>query len=605
MAVPPHIEPAKSITAFKYEPLDHSALRPSIRLVILEPGIRESSIRIGLVHKSFGDRPIYEALSYTWGSPDVLKIIQLNGINVNVRENLWSALVHLRDPVVQRVLWIDAISINQDDNEERNNQVRLMAYIYSRAETVLVWLGLPPLHLDISPNGDFENPSLRGNELSFVSSCAYWKRLWIVQEIGAATKLMVYCGQNYWGWDSFFEQIKNGSADHTTGPALKLAKQREGRHGDSFLLANLLEVCQDSLCDEPRDHVYGFVGIAHDCQDDSFPIDYSKSLFELYQDVMIFRHRSLVENEGSLKKPKKKRGPRPVHGIETVHFSQLLQRLLGVSDIQKDISRIGGRPTLDKDSMFEKSDIPTSFFEAIGALRGSISILGPSYGDILAIPRATKEWALKLRGRSTDVAILREQNEGFMRVILKLEQPNIAKIFSYNSQFMWKASSPSSSFGSSGGFGMVTEPQEVGPFSSFGSNANFGKITDDFPSQEIIKLSANTEDQSVQPVSTDPLLFLTDTDAIGLAPHDAKMGDLVYQFCDSDVVAIVRKYENSYVKIVGSARMARKQYKEGAKFDVPLKKVYDGGTETADTYLDFDRGTSIYMDIYTLQALTQ
>jgi hypothetical protein len=29
------------------------------------------------------------------------------------------------------------------------------------------------------------------------------------------------------------------------------------------------------LCEEPRDKIYGFVGIAHDCQDDSLPVEYA------------------------------------------------------------------------------------------------------------------------------------------------------------------------------------------------------------------------------------------------------------------------------------------------------------------------------------------
>jgi hypothetical protein len=41
---------------------------------------------------------VYEALSYTWGSPEIQKSILIQGINVQVRENLWQALYHLRSP---------------------------------------------------------------------------------------------------------------------------------------------------------------------------------------------------------------------------------------------------------------------------------------------------------------------------------------------------------------------------------------------------------------------------------------------------------------------------------------------------------------------------
>jgi hypothetical protein len=37
--------------------------------------------------------------------------------------------------------WVDAICINQRNSEERTQQVRLMAKIYSKAHRVIVWLG--------------------------------------------------------------------------------------------------------------------------------------------------------------------------------------------------------------------------------------------------------------------------------------------------------------------------------------------------------------------------------------------------------------------------------------------------------------------------------
>jgi hypothetical protein len=112
----------------------------------------------------------------------------------------------------------------------------------------------------------------------------------------AASKLRVYwtyiAGGKYIAppsssgstWDDFVRRLRRNPVK--ADMALRLAEQREHRHGDSFLLANLVNVCQNSLCEEPRDKIYGFVGIAHDCQDASLPVDYSKSLFEVYEDVI-------------------------------------------------------------------------------------------------------------------------------------------------------------------------------------------------------------------------------------------------------------------------------------------------------------------------------
>ena len=68
------------------------------------------------------------------------------GIRVNEGEfaiavNLHDALVRLRDEDEDRILWIDAICINQDDKQECGHQVQQMASIYENARQVIIWLG--------------------------------------------------------------------------------------------------------------------------------------------------------------------------------------------------------------------------------------------------------------------------------------------------------------------------------------------------------------------------------------------------------------------------------------------------------------------------------
>ena len=65
---------------------------------------------------------------------------------VGVSTNLFNALVHLRENAGEAdksAFWIDALSIDQQNPEERSEQVRLMKSIYERATRVLVWLGPP------------------------------------------------------------------------------------------------------------------------------------------------------------------------------------------------------------------------------------------------------------------------------------------------------------------------------------------------------------------------------------------------------------------------------------------------------------------------------
>jgi hypothetical protein len=84
---------------------------------------------------------LYEALSYTWGGDKKPCSITIGEQNLNVTTNLYAALLHLRDRSLERILWIDAICINQKNPEEQGQQVQLMAMIYSKAHRVLVWLG--------------------------------------------------------------------------------------------------------------------------------------------------------------------------------------------------------------------------------------------------------------------------------------------------------------------------------------------------------------------------------------------------------------------------------------------------------------------------------
>jgi hypothetical protein len=84
---------------------------------------------------------LYEALSYAWGDSEKLHTILIDGYDLRVTANLYKALLHLQDQLIERILWVDAICINQDIQKERAEQVRLMAKIYCKANRVIVWLG--------------------------------------------------------------------------------------------------------------------------------------------------------------------------------------------------------------------------------------------------------------------------------------------------------------------------------------------------------------------------------------------------------------------------------------------------------------------------------
>ncbi|KAI1160833.1 heterokaryon incompatibility protein-domain-containing protein [Nemania serpens] len=98
-------------------------------------------INVSLSTVSLTNPPTYEALSYCWGDASDLSLIFCDGKPFPVTKNLESALRHIRQSQGDRVLWIDAICINQDNLAERAYQVNLMRHIYQTACRVLIWLG--------------------------------------------------------------------------------------------------------------------------------------------------------------------------------------------------------------------------------------------------------------------------------------------------------------------------------------------------------------------------------------------------------------------------------------------------------------------------------
>ncbi|KAF2999466.1 hypothetical protein E8E13_008243 [Curvularia kusanoi] len=82
----------------------------------------------------------YEAISYVWGDPNDRKTIYLHGHTFTVTKNLYSALLHMRR-TEERILWVDALCINQGDMEERASQVQQMGSVYKQADVVVVYVG--------------------------------------------------------------------------------------------------------------------------------------------------------------------------------------------------------------------------------------------------------------------------------------------------------------------------------------------------------------------------------------------------------------------------------------------------------------------------------
>jgi len=130
------------MSLYKYEPLKAN----EIRLIELKSSSSWSDPAeiIQIRHVSLDDSSSvsYEALSYAWGDPAIQCPLYFgDGSYLMVTESLFSALSNLRRRNRSRLLWVDAVCINQDDLSERGSQVALMRQIYQTSECTLVYLG--------------------------------------------------------------------------------------------------------------------------------------------------------------------------------------------------------------------------------------------------------------------------------------------------------------------------------------------------------------------------------------------------------------------------------------------------------------------------------
>ncbi|KAH7336557.1 heterokaryon incompatibility protein-domain-containing protein [Rhexocercosporidium sp. MPI-PUGE-AT-0058] len=209
---------------YQYSCLDPTT--PSIRLAHISPGPPSSPISITLhqVPLFTTPPPTYEALSYTWGPPTPKAHIQLHGLTFPVTPSLSIALYRLRLPDRERIVWIDALCINQTSVPEKTSQVRMMRDIYALSSRVIVWLGpadstsktcvdfLKQISLQTFINREAEEEWL----VNFMNNSSndgiwkslfdftrrdYWRRMWIVQEIVTGKNISVYCGADELTWD--------------------------------------------------------------------------------------------------------------------------------------------------------------------------------------------------------------------------------------------------------------------------------------------------------------------------------------------------------------------------------------------------------------------
>lgn len=195
---------------FKYPPLKDGGIR-NIRVLRPKFLIQDGELSFVLEEvaleevTSFLGRIYYKALSYTWGQADIpgaLVIVAVNGQDFYIRRNLYNFLLAALVKGEYGPFFIDAICINQTDNDGRRKAIHNMKYIYLYAREVIAWLGQPAegivddLRCLQAWNSHSQSRWTSSHSEAYYYLCyrPYWSRIWVVQEVVLAHRMSVWCG---------------------------------------------------------------------------------------------------------------------------------------------------------------------------------------------------------------------------------------------------------------------------------------------------------------------------------------------------------------------------------------------------------------------------
>lgn len=330
--------------SFQHPWIDHSS---QIRLLNVEHTDASTSTiacTLGIADVSDLPESDYATLSYCWGqatADEDIHSIVVDNQPFWVRTNLFDFFRTIKDLDVHTPIYIDAICLNQLDNVERGEQVKLMSSVYSNANHTHVWLGSPhpdqELYLKTlrgqlssnPPESPWQEESFIG--LSFLFSRNYWGRLWIVQELLLSKGITLHCGTSSYTWDellrlakmplanTFFDAPENADwwdAWHFPRPkASSLSRKIQDRlyHGwqtalrlihhrnewlsrarvvsqfdalnqrrTGFPFHQALPAFKSQRCGDPKDKVYALIGLLDDDGRDMISPDYQSSLPDVF-----------------------------------------------------------------------------------------------------------------------------------------------------------------------------------------------------------------------------------------------------------------------------------------------------------------------------------
>lgn len=336
-------------STYKYEPIDKDSRQ--IRLLTLWPGVGFEAVKVSLDNVELEEhsrpvfealsyqKPHFEALSYAWGPPAKAESIKVKGADDDhdslfVTQSLAQALRNLRYVDKPRMLWADAVCIDQDNVAERSHQVNRMGDMYKFAARVVVWLGPEQddsdvavdlladlgskVHVDwdthdIKPSEAAKdephwadhhlplpyNSRQRAAVLHFVDR-PWFTRLWVVQEVRLANEAVLGCGSKTIRWSALKKALWCIHAKNMSPPIPSETWQRLLTIGDVFnqsmvfSLHHLVRFTENLKCADPRDRVYSILAICEDSL--GIEPDYSLTVAEVYRDVLerwIYEYKAL------------------------------------------------------------------------------------------------------------------------------------------------------------------------------------------------------------------------------------------------------------------------------------------------------------------------
>jgi Heterokaryon incompatibility protein (HET) len=309
------------VSNYRYLPLQSSFRQ--IRLIRLQPSpVLRDVVKCEIETFEMDEAPSYEAISYAWGDASDLTSIHVStGYRMLITRSLDSALRYLRHRNEERLLWADAICIDQKNIAEKNDVVRQMHVIFHEALQVIVWLGQPIRPWSFRVILEMPEDNDENGQLYFRGKCQLENRLnsnarallqfgrlpwfsrgWVVQEVCFAQHIQIQYGRHLLSWEHFekvavklasvlpdflkFETLRQRRTYTDIQEAISsLAEARlRLQKGQATTLCSLLPLARSKSTTDPRDKIFAFANLLLELPS-TLKVDYGEDVKSLFMKV--------------------------------------------------------------------------------------------------------------------------------------------------------------------------------------------------------------------------------------------------------------------------------------------------------------------------------